>query len=102
MMGTEAGIDERIVAALRVIHRQLAVRCVDGKCLRGQARRVFLAEEWIVGRPDSRGVPNTAGSIEHRIVRYRPAVPDSLLPPVRRGTEYRVIVSARRIRVADG
>src|ERR1700732_1688111 len=99
MVGAEAGIDESIFAGLRHIHRKLALRRADGKFFGGRMCRAFFAEGGIVRRPNSRGVPNAAGSIEHRIVRDRPAVPDSFLSPVGRGPKYRVVVSRRRIGV---
>src|SRR5580658_7283253 len=64
--------------------------------------RALLAEGGIARRAHARGVPDTAGRIEHGVVRDGAAVPDALIAPVRRGPEQRVVVSRRRIGIAHG
>src|ERR1700722_7412673 len=100
VMRAEAGVNESIFTALRLIHRELPLRRVDRKRHGGRMSRAFFAERWIVGRANSRGVPDPPGTILHRIVGIRPAVPDPLLAPVRRGPQHRVIVGRRRIGIA--
>src|ERR1700733_13085766 len=99
MVSAKAGIDECIFAALRLIHRKLALRGVDRKIFGGWKIRTLFAKRGIVRRTNARGVPHPAGLVEHRIMRDRPTIPDSLLAPVWRRCKDRIVVSRRRIGV---
>src|SRR5580692_8475625 len=102
MVGAEAGVDERIFAALRLVHRELPLRGIDREYRRGGMLRAAFAKGRIVRRTNPRGVPDAAGSVEHRIVRNRPAVPNSLLTPIWRWGQHGIVVSRRSIGITYG
>src|SRR5215813_9224725 len=86
MMGLRAGVDQRELLALRIVHRQLTAGLFDRKCFRGRMIRSLAAERRRVRRPDSRREPHPTLVVVHGIVRAGLAVPDRLVAPVGRGT----------------
>src|ERR1051325_11024418 len=99
MVRAEAGADERELAALRIEHRQLPVRALERKDLRGRMARALAAELRVLRRPHARRVPDTPALIEHRVVRRGVAVPDWRPAPVRRWRN-RVVLARGRLGIA--
>ena len=98
-MGREAGADQRERLGAAVVHRQMPVRALEREELRRRVVRALAAELRILGRPDTRGEPDAALLVHHRIVDRGLAVPDRLLAPVGR-RRHRKLFRRRRLRIA--
>src|SRR5690606_10854258 len=86
VMRREAGVDERVFAALGLVNGEVPARALGREELRGRVIGAGLAERrLILRRADRSGVPDPALVVEHRIVGVRAAVPDRLVAPVRGG-----------------
>ena len=101
VMRLEAGVDERPLAGLRVVHRELPAGLVERRDLGGRMVRALLAEVGVCRRPDPRGEPDPALLVHDRVVDRGVAVPDCFFAPVHRWSE-RQVARRRRLRVAIG
>ena len=84
MVRAEAGADQRELAALRVVHREMAVGALERQHLRRRMARPLPAELGVARRPHARGVPDAPLLIQHRIVARGVTVPDRRRAPVGR------------------
>src|SRR6185312_17046242 len=90
------GVHEAVVLADRVVHGQLPPRALQRIKPRGSLAGSGLAEGRVVRRANARRIPDVSLRIEHRIVSDDAAVPDTLLAPISRRLDNRIIGSGRR------
>src|SRR5690606_26618383 len=102
VMRREARVDERVVAGLGLVQRELARGSLEREELRGRMIGAPSAECRILGAADARRVPHSTELIEHLIMRIRTTVPDALVVPVWGGLQGQGLRGRRRVRVADG
>ena len=84
MVGGEAGIDERELLGLGIVHGKLAAGAFDREQLGRGMVRPFLTKGLSGPRPDSGGEPDSPLFIQHRVVHAGLRIPDAFLSPVGR------------------
>ena len=83
MLRGEAGVDERPLGSLRVVHRELTRRNLERRRLRRRMVRARFTESRVLRRPDPGCEPHAPLFVEHGVVNAGVAVPDRLVAPRR-------------------